>query len=276
MYRRITWLSVLAVALLFLPSVQADIIWTNTTHNQSWGDIGNWDLGRLPDSGDMAQVNMVGGDASIIDGATTATVGQLVVGHTGDGELLIDGGTLNCTNTSTWTFVVGGVPGGNATVTVQSDTTDPYINVALHSYVGVGPSANGVINFNDGLWENMWHIWFGHDEWGNNGGSGTIYLNGGTIKTNRLEMSTGTGLIDISGGTLICRGEWYDAPTEIQGFIDAGYIIAHGGDLGWQLDMQVEQVGDWSQVTLTAVPEPATLLLLGLGSSVLLRQRRKS
>jgi hypothetical protein len=74
--------------------------------------------------------------------------------------------------------------------------------------------------------------------------------------------------MDVTGGTLIVTG---DQTLKIQGYIDSLWIKAYGGAGTLQMDYDVRNAG---KTTLTAIlPEPATMLLLGLGSLALYRRK---
>jgi len=59
-----------------------------------------------------------------------------------------------------------------------------------------------------------------------------------------------------------------DLWDDLEDYEDAGKLVA--GEPGYFLDYAV----DGEQVVVTAVPEPAALLLLGLGGLMFVRRRR--
>ncbi len=178
-----------------------------------------------------------------------------------------------------------------------------------YSYVGYnnGAAGNGiaVVNINSGailsIMESGADLRISSDD-----GDGTVNLNGGTLNVAdkiymgydnafaaRLNIYSGTatigrlymhrnnwvgdgsnnGVTNIEGGTLIITDSSGLGETALgeylAGYRDSGNIIGYDGA------GSVEMV--WEEGTgmiLTAVPEPMTLSLLGLGGLALLRRRR--
>lgn len=107
---------------------------------------------------------------------------------------------------------------------------------------------------------------------GLDGSTGWVNLYGGTIWAGALEIGTpgSGGIMDIREGMLILEG---DQMRTILDYIDAGLLTAYGGWSGadWQYDYNTRYEG---KTTVTAIPEPATIALLGLGGLLLRRKKR--
>ena len=78
-------------------------------------------------------------------------------------------------------------------------------------------------------------------------GTGTVSLLGGTINASDLRMTSASGSMDITLGTLILAG---DDTTTIQTYIDDGWITAYDGKGTLRLDYNVTNEG---KTTLTAI-----------------------
>ncbi len=97
-----------------------------------------------------------------------------------------------------------------------------------------------------------------------------IHLDGGVIRAADLFMAGPNndrlpGSLDITGGMLVLGGEW----DETHEFVVNGYMTGYGdpSNLRFNYDGVVTEI--------TAVPEPATLMLIGLGGLGLLRKRKR-
>ena len=97
---------------------------------------------------------------------------------------------------------------------------------------------------------------------GDSGGTGYLDLSGGTVTTDILTMNT-NGTLNISGGKLVLVGNILDITSY-------GNIVANGGE--GVLNYAYDSVNDVTSIT--AIPEPATLVILGLGG-LMLRSGKK-
>jgi hypothetical protein len=180
-----------------------------------------------------------GGTLNIIDGGTlthkTAADGDLLIGKTnGNGVLNLVNGTIGCRD-----LEVGGAMNGTGTLNMTSGT----INVWDDFEIGISTGSTGIVHL-DG---------------------GTIKLDGSFegVGSALLRMYVG-GSMNFGGGTLILPG---DQRSRIKGYVDSGWITSSLGEVKTDLDMNP------GFTTVYAIPEPATMVLLGLGG-LLLRKRR--
>ena len=99
-----------------------------------------------------------------------------------------------------------------------------------------------------------------------------VYLHGGIIDADRITFndsaeSGASALLDITLGSLLVSG---DKVADIQDYIASGLITGYGG----QGEVLTHYDSGLDKTVVTAIPEPATIALLGLGGLSLLRRRR--
>lgn len=233
--------------------------WTNDTGNQQWTDTGNWTA--YPTISDDVVIGTDYGTGPVLG------VGQTGYGHwihltetTPAGSLLtIDGGTLHCNDHLLVGENWGADQKGN--LLVNSGT----VNTTLLMVGGgtSGSNGTGYVRIEDGIINISWMLAIGGGYNGiTGGGVGHVQLNGGIINAiggGGLVMSD-HGSLDITGGTLVLLGEIADLTT-------FGDVTAYGGSGSFVYDF------DGTYTAVTAIPEPATLLLMGLGAVIIRKCR---
>jgi hypothetical protein len=204
--------------------------------------------------------------------------------------------TLSGTAGSAFRVFVGEDTGTNTLNVSTGLTADKYIIIGhqatgtgiLNVYAGanivtdglcVGDSGNGTLNMYGGTLTVTGGEGFqaGIASAFTNAGTGHVQLNGGTLDvtgTPGLRMGTISGAsasLDIAGGALILPGSVTDLASAIIATAAGSTvtITAYGGSGGF-----VYTPDGQGNTIVTAIPEPATIVLFGLGALALIRQKR--
>lgn len=172
--------------------------------------------------------------------------GDFTLNVSGNGSFTRDGGSELSINGSS-----------NTTINISDNADLDFSANCIIAYSGTGVMnmSGGTLDI-DGTFGVGW-----------NGGSlGTVNLSGGTITANNWNFTAGS-VMDLSGaGTFRLPGGWGHV---VDARVNDGNIIANAG----AGIVAHDQIGGFT--VITAVPEPATLTLLGLGAFAALRKRRK-
>jgi len=248
----------------------------------------------LPDGNRNMRIGNDGGTGfATVSGGVLNCSGNLVVGRgrnvTGDvetpseGLLTVTGGVINVGGATAPSDLSIGKQYGRGVL----EMSDGIINVAGNVYVGettiqiiedpyeeIPRPGIGRLTMTGGFFSisdaNSLLI-------GTNGSTGLVELVDGLIMAGGLEIGPpgSGGKMDIRAGTLVLNGNQMDY---VLGLITAGLLTAYGTDgsgpvIQWQYDYNVRNP---SRTTVSAVPEPATLILLSLGGLVLRYRKRRA
>lgn len=255
-----------AIALLFTTQVfGAWVHWTNDLGNQIWSpsQAGNWTA--YPTSSDDVVIGKDTSTGPILHTFETGYANWLHVCDTTTtgSKLTINGGTLNVNDHA---FIGQWGTDQKGTIEINSGV----MNTTLLMCGGDtnGSQGDGTLLMNGGTVTISWLLAVAGGYNGDNGaGVGHIQLDGGSIDVTGgggLVMSD-NGSVDIEGGALKLNGEITDVTTY-------GNVTAYGGSGSFVYAYEGE--GEAMRTTITAIPEPATIALIGLG--VLLLKRKKA
>ena len=233
-----------------------------------FGGVGNWEVNaNWPDH--PTYPNAIPDQANLISGtATINTAIQLNVGIIGFGvadlvtEVIIAPGASLTTGSE---VIVGIGAGSNSAGVLTVEGTG---NLGSLRVAGEVAGSTDFVNVNGGTlnvtafgtyigtrWDDITYGVGTVDIYN----SGTVAISGMGAMGNRIDIHPGStvNLLD-SGSVLKLLGNYV---TELQGWIDAGRVTGR--------DLAVYMPDGWTY----AVPEPATLVLLGLGGLLLRRKR---
>ncbi len=253
----IKWLAIAALCAAAALNSQAGTRYWNGNVSQDWSNPNNWqaegsNLPGVPTAGDTLQLLSWGVRDPLINNAGNAAINDLYLSHNMG---IAAGGALDTTY-----FKVGFYNG--ATLTINGGSLSAGNHLDVGGYGGGTATMNvfgGAITVG-GLYLNL-----------NAAANGASYLNlyGGTITdTGALSInSTHPAVIDLRGGTLtVPSGQlgnvnYWIGSQNILGFGTAGAV-------------SVDSVSTPGYLVITAVPEPATLSLLGAAGLLIVLRRK--
>ncbi len=233
MFKKMTYLISLVLLLVQFESASAQIFWSDNGPDHLWSTVANWGSDNIPTALDSVSID-----------SPDNTHCEIQDGITAECETLRLGNAVSTTNLD--------ISGGSLT--------------AAGAYVGVDSSTgHGILNISGGLFSSGalqigWrgtgtlNMTGGTVELGGNlivpglTGAGTVNLNGGTINASDLRLTSDSGLLDITRGTLVLNGDDTEA---IQTYIDDGLLTAYEGQGRVNVDYDLTNPG---KTTLTATP----------------------
>ncbi len=231
MFARMTCSASLVLVLVLFGSASAIIYWDDGGADHLWSTAANWNTNTVPSSIDDVSIDQPADTHCEIRPGITAQCETLRVGNSGvTTNLDISGGSLSASG---------------AYIGVDDPSGHGILNISDGSFstgsLQVGWSGTGTLTMTGGTIELSDNLVVPGET-----GTGSVSLHGGTIKASDLRLTSASGLMDITVGTLILAGD--DTPT-IQTYIDNGWITAYGGQGRLHLDYDVTNEG---QTTLTA------------------------
>ncbi len=233
MFKKITYLISLVLLLVQFESASAQIMWTDSGPDHLWSTIANWSPQNLPTSLDAASIDSPDNTHCQITDGITAECETLRVGNSSfTANLDISGGSLSA---------------AGAYVGVDNSIGHGILNISGGLFstgsLQVGWSGIGTVNMTGGTIELTDNLVVPGLT-----GTGTVNLNGGTINASDLRLTSDSGLLDITRGTLILEG---DDTEIIQTNIDNGRLTAYEGQGTLNVDYDVTNPG---KTTVTATP----------------------
>lgn len=254
-----TLLILLAVCLSAAVSFGAIRSFENTLGDNEWFQAFNWSGQAIPTASDDAYIES---DYALIEPGDNISVNSVVIApnpsFSDPSRLVMDGGTLN----STGRFAINMYP-GTAANTGIFDLNDGNVSAGGLLQIGKNGNTNSIMNVSAGSFTTTGSLEFG---------AGQLNITGGSVDVGGIKLSSwgnSATLYMEPGAVFTVSGDVETWIFNRLGGPKFNNSLGGGADT-WALDYNVRNAG---KTTLTVVPEPATLALLGIGG-VLLRKKR--
>ncbi len=196
----------------------------------------------------------------------TVSSDQITCGGALGGRLTVDGGTVNASEYIT----MGNAAAEIGVLEMKSGTINTGVMIT-NAALFVGMAGSGTLNMTGGVINVRTNLSLANSYAANPLTSvGLVNLLGGTIYANDLLMNGAAGgksNIVITNGTLVLNG---DKTVKVGGWIDDGVIrtTIEGGEVLCSYNAGTDKT------TVLAIPEPATICLLGFGALSLFGRKK--
>ncbi len=266
----------------------AQVWWNDQGPDHKWTTGDNWNVDHVPGAGEVAIFNLNYVDDVIVEAGDVISCEGVVVDWSVP-EITIDmsGGSI----TTVYDVTVGAYSGAGGVINISGGTINAGRNVVLgrdadgDSGINNG-DAYGIINMSGGV-INANEVRIGE------GGDGTVTMTGGTINARDWvwvgKEAGSSGTLNLWGGEIIAFDLRPHLNTDFQIDITEGrftvdgdlrprygswigtHLTAYGGsgDIVMTYDDQADTT------TVYAIPEPATLVMVSLGSLITTLRRKK-
>ena len=233
MFKKMTCLVSLVLLLVQFESASAQTFWGDGGPDHLWSTIANWSPQTIPTSLDSVSIDSPEDTHCEIQDGIDAECETLRVGNSSfAANLDISGGSL--TATGAYVGVDNGIGHGILNISGGLFSTGS-LQIGWRG-IGTLNMTGGTVELSDNL------VVPGLT------GTGTVSLRGGTINASELRLTSDSGSLDITLGTLILDG---DDTAIIQTNIENGRLTAYEGQGDVNADYDVTNAG---KTTLTATP----------------------
>ena len=233
MFKKMSLLIAFVLLLVQFQNASAQTMWSDSGPDHLWSTAANWSPQNVPTSLDAASID-----------APDNTHCEITEGIIAECETLRVDNSVYTTNLD---ISGGSLTAAGAYIGVDSSTGHGILNISGGLFstgsLQVGWRGTGTVNITGGTIELNDNLVVPGLT-----GAGTVNLNGGTINASELRLTSDSGLLDITIGTLILDG---DDTEIIQTNIDNGRLTAYKGQGTLNVDYDGTNPG---KTTVTATP----------------------
>jgi len=150
----------------------------------------------------------------------------------------------------------------------------PPVPTVVHMF---GGSIVGLMTHDSSTFNMHAGIWGADGGWGYISNSSTVNIFGGSINLDSISV-VDSGTLNIYGGDFLCGNSPYFSQSSTVNIYGYGFNYGFNQLTGFLSDgssfmFSELPFGEYSHMNLIVIPEPATILLFGLGGLLLRKQR---